>query len=227
MSVQEEERKRIARGLHEETIQATAALGLSIEIASLKLGEGKLATSDLMKLKTKVDQLIDGLNAMIQDLRPPMLDDLGLESALRWLLDKRLQHNGIEYRLEVSPRFEELIEDSREKKLKENRDLLLFRIVQEAIVNIARHSRASLASVKMTQGDSRLQIVIEDDGIGFSVDQMVIRGDSPGGQGYGLLGLRERVDLLRGELQIDSTPSVGTRLSVSIPAGKEECLASK
>ncbi len=216
MSAQEDERKRIARELHDETLQAAAALGLAIEMASTALGEGRLAPGDLMRLKSGVEQLIDGINALIQDLRPPMLDDLGLPAAVRWLIDKRLAAKGIETRFKCSEEFRRNLAKARADGILERVDLTLFRILQEAIVNVAKHSKASKVSVALLGSPDGIRILVQDNGIGFNCDEVWERARRGRSAGFGILGLQERASLLGAELTIDSTPGSGTSVSVSV-----------
>lgn len=224
MTAQEEERKRIARELHDETIQATAALGLSVEIAALQLKENRLSAGALSRLKSNIDQLIDGINALIRDLRPPLLDDLGMESALRALLQKHLRPADIDFDLEVSPQFLQQLEAPLDRKLKEDRELLLFRIVQEAIVNISRHSQASHAVIRMNVENGSLRVTVEDNGKGFDLQEIETRFESRQDGGFGLLGMKERVELLGGEMEIHTSPEGGgTSLRLTIPASEKPC----
>ncbi len=217
MSAQEDERKRIARELHDETTQSAAALGLSIEIASMAMREGRLAPRDLLKLKTAVDRLIDGINGLIQDLRPPMLDDLGLASAVRWLLEKHLGARQIHFRLKCSEEFKRMLEQAKKAGAPPRLELTLFRIIQEAIVNIAKHSKAANVSVSLLGVDNGLRVLVQDDGVGFDPEAALSGGGAARGSGYGMLGMLERVALLGGELGVDSSPGEGCALSVHIP----------
>jgi signal transduction histidine kinase len=217
MGAQEDERKRIARELHDETIQSTAALGLSLEIASMSLHDNKLAPPDLLKLKQNVDDLIDGMNGIIQDLRPTMLDDLGLESAVKWLLEKHLSEKRIQYHLKFSEECNKILTRMPGSSLHERGELALFRILQESIINIAKHAKASKVSVTLLRNGDMIEIMVQDNGVGFDVQQVFRDADTGKSAGYGILGLRERVALLGGKLEIDARPGSGTDLTVSIP----------
>jgi signal transduction histidine kinase len=216
ITAQEDERMRIARELHDETSQSIAALGMSLDIASMALGENKLAPESLRELREKVGQLLVGINRLIQNLRPPVLDDLGLESAVRWLLERHFAGKGIKYELNTCEKVPELISGNgshMDKKI----ELTLFRVIQEAVVNISKHSNASNVSVVITCKDSRIEVRIEDDGVGFDLEEVIRHADMNEGKGFGLLGLRERVSLLDGTLQIHSKPGEGTSITVDIP----------
>lgn len=210
---QEDERKRIARELHDETSQSIAAIGMSIEIASIALEEKKLTPGMLQELRHRVAQLLDDMNMLIQDLRPPVLDDLGLKSAIRWLLERHLAERGIKYRLSTSPEFETL--GMGEGLIKEQAELTLFRVIQEAVINISKHADASNVEVSLSLKDSHMLMEVTDDGVGFDVRKVMDEGSEDGG--YGLLGINERVGLLEGTLNIHSRPGEGTRITLNIP----------
>lgn len=208
---QEAERKRIARELHDETSQSIAAVGMSLEIASLALSEGILTKEMLLENRQKVSQLLEDINRIIQDLRPPVLDDLGLESAIRWLLERHLAKKGIRYWLSTNREFGlagSCLSD-------EKTELMLFRIIQEAVINISKHAEASNVYVSLSFDERKINVDIEDDGVGFEAEEVLKGGDDRGG--FGLLGIRERVELLGGRVDIRSQPQKGTRLTVGIP----------
>lgn len=216
ISAQEEERQRIARELHDETSQAIAALGVSLEIATLSLKENKLTVADMGNLQTKVSHLIDGVNRLIQDLRPPVLDDLGLTSGVRWLLERHLAKQGIRYRLTVPEPLSQML-SHKQGSLDEKTELMLFRIIQEAIINVSKHAQASDVFVSIERKGSKIQILITDDGIGFDVANVFQNAEVGKQSGYGIIGLRERITLLDGTLHIDSKQGVGTRMNITIP----------
>lgn len=218
IKAQEEERKRVARELHDETSQSLAALGMSIEIASIALRENSLTIEGIAELKKKVDQVIDGINFLIRDLRPPVLDDLGLESSVRWLLEHHLGEKDITYYLTATNRFKQSV-SSYARPLSEQRktELMLFRVIQEIIINIAKHSHASNVYVHLDSHDSYIQILVEDDGVGFDVQSVLKNTDKGENVGFGILGMKERVSLLDGRLNICSTPEGGTSITVDVP----------
>ncbi len=212
---QEDERKRIARELHDETSQAIAALGMSIEIAAIAHQESALSPENIYELRAKVSQLLTGLNRLIQDLRPPVLDDLGLESAIRWLLERHLAENGMKYHLVTCDEFQELL--SHDRTVDEKAVLTLFRIIQETIINISKHSHARNVNISLFHEEGQAKICVEDDGVGFDVNGALKAADAGVKSGFGLLGLRERVALLDGTLDIRSERGSGTVVEITIP----------
>lgn len=210
---QEDERKRIARELHDETSQSIAAIGMSIDIASIALHEKKLTPEMLLELRQRVAQTLDYMNMLIQDLRPPVLDDLGLKSAIRWLMERHLAEKGIKYSLSTSQEFDAL--GMGDGLIKEKAELTLFRVIQEAVINISKHADASNVEVSLSVSDSHLKVEVMDDGVGFDVQRVLDEGT--GRRGYGLMGINERVGLLEGTLSIHSRPGKGTHITVNIP----------
>jgi signal transduction histidine kinase len=199
IGVQEEERKRIARELHDETSQNLATLLLSIETA---LGsDPEELKKKLMHMKAMASLTLDSIHRLILDLRPSVLDDLGLTSAIRWVAESRLEPLGIDLSFAVT---------GQERRLKPEIETTLFRIGQEAIANIARHAEANSVSIALEFAESRICLEVEDNGQGFDFNE------SPNGS-FGLLGMKERATLLDGTFAIDSQPGNGTRLAVTIP----------
>lgn len=218
LTAQEEERKRIARELHDETSQSLVALGMSIDIADMALRENRLMSHNMEELKRKVNQVLDGIHFLIRDLRPPVLDDLGLESAARWLLTKHLATKGINCHLTATDRFKTAFSDyNRPAYLRGNAELMLFRIIQEAVINIQKHSKASNVFVYLDCRDSTVEIDIEDDGTGFDVHSALNPEDGSEGRSFGLLGMKERISILDGRLTICSQPGMGTYINITVP----------
>jgi signal transduction histidine kinase len=218
---QEEERKRIARELHDETSQSIAALGMSIEIAAIALKENALTPEKIYELRGRVSQLLEGISRLIQDLRPPVLDDLGLESGVRWLLERHLAVKGIKYRLNASKEFQGLI-SSEETILDDKTVFRLFRIIQEAVINVSKHAEASNVSVSLLFDGQAVKAYIKDDGVGFDVQTVLREADSGERSGFGLIGLKERAALLAGTVDIRSVPGEGTEITISIPLSSLE-----
>ncbi len=207
LTVQDEERKRIARELHDETSQGLAALLLSIEKA--------IATSPpdlkslLLRTKAMTNRALDGLHRLIFDLRPSALDDLGLAAAIRWSAENRLEPMGIDLEFEVR---------GAERRLAPEVETILFRIAQEAVTNIAKHAEAESVRISIDFEGSLVRLRLEDDGKGFDVAKILNTPD--GLRGLGLLGMQERAALVEGTLMLDSSPQGGTRLTVEVPVGR-------
>jgi signal transduction histidine kinase len=193
-TAQEEERKRIARELHDETCQTITALKIKLDAAGMQEAQA-MATRSL-----------DELHRIIYDLRPSILDDLGLLPAIRWMAQRSLAPRGIQVRCE----FEEP-----PARLPFEVEIAVFRAVQEAINNVVRHAKAETVLIEVAVNRGVLEIDIEDDGLGFDV--LEVGGPSPSGRGLGLLGLHERMELIGGASKVTSSPGQGTRVSLNVP----------
>jgi signal transduction histidine kinase len=204
ITAQEEERKRIARELHDETSQALSALLLSIETGFRAAPE--YVKKPLDQVKAMANRILDDVHRLIFDLRPSILDDLGLAAAVRWSGESRLESMGVDFSFEVI---------GSERRLTPEIETTLFRIAQEAISNIVRHAEAEAVLIKIEFGDEVIRLLIEDDGKGFDAGEAV--GSVQGTRGIGLLGLNERAALLDGTVRIHSEPGKGTRVHVEVP----------
>jgi signal transduction histidine kinase len=205
ISAQEDERRRIARELHDDTAQALAAVGVSLE-AALDEMPVTPARGRLESLKRLVNQSLADLHHVIYDLRPSILDDLGLAAAIRWLADEHLRRTGVAVKVECYGIDERLPSDI---------ETAVFRVVQEALSNIERHSEADavLAQVSLERGT--LAVEIEDDGKGFEPEKVGVTTGSA--RGLGLQGMRERVELMGGSFSLSSSPGRGTRIAITVP----------
>jgi signal transduction histidine kinase len=211
---QEEERKRIARDLHDELGQSLTALRLALESVRAVI------PADLDEAHRRLDEARDLTGAMLADLRrlmlnlrPSMLDDLGLRSALRWYVQAHLEPAGLKVQLDVD------LKDA--ARLPPPVETALYRIVQEAGTNILRHAQATTVRIGLTRQAERIRMVIEDDGRGF--DPARVRPTGPAG--LGLLGMTERALSLGGTLWIESRPGAGTRVHVELPCASPEAPA--
>jgi signal transduction histidine kinase len=203
ISAQEDERRRIARELHDETSQSLAAVAIALETAAtLASGDVRRRLEDA---KSIAGRALEELHRLLFDLRPSVLDDLGLASAVRWYAERHLEPLGIAVRCEFS---------GLEDRLPPEIETTLFRVVQEALTNVEKHSSAETVLVQCAAREREVTVEIEDDGKGF--DPAAI-GPSATGTGLGLTGMRERVSLLGGRLTIDSSPGEGTRIVVAVP----------
>ncbi len=208
IEAQEEERKRIARELHDEYGQMLTGLIMSIESAeTTATAQQPRLKEKLASLKSVASEALDGMRRMTLDLRPSMLDDLGLAAAVRSFLQANLEDAGIRVNFSNNTSGETL---SPEVKI------ALYRIIQEAVNNIIKYAEASTVTISLDASDGKITTVIEDDGRGFDVDR--VYSSRSGAQSLGLLGIQERATLLGGTFRIRSEEGVGTRLTVEIPA---------
>jgi signal transduction histidine kinase len=206
---QEDERKRIARELHDETSQTLSVLAMRLETAVASIPEGRVRER-LADAKTLTVRALDELHRLIFDLRPSILDDLGLLPAIRWYAERTLAPLGITTRCECP---------DPERRLPPEMAIALFRVVQEAISNVARHSKAETVLIQCALTDGDVIIEIEDDGCGFEPAAVSVSDDTA--RGLGLLGMRERVELVGGRLTIDSAPGRGAHVTVCVPMPKD------
>jgi signal transduction histidine kinase len=205
ISAQEDERKRLARELHDETSQTLSALAMKIETA-LAAWPQEASRERLVEAKALTVRTLEELHRLIFDLRPSVLDDLGLLSAIRWYAERHLERRGIAVRCEFS---------GTESRLQPELETALFRVVQEAITNIAKHAGAETVLVQFLEREDQVAIEIEDDGRGFSPGSLPPPAARE--RGLGLLGMRERVELFGGTFEIDSAPGSGTRIAITVP----------
>ena len=205
IGAQEEERRRIARELHDETSQALTALAMGMETVTLGPSLSKEQLQEkLSGLKGLAVQTLDEVHNLIYDLRPSILDDLGLVAGLEWYAENRLQPLGLGVHVEVS---------GQERRLPSEVETTLFRIGQEAISNVARHAEASNVLLTIHFNENAVSLEVEDDGKGFAP----AAESSAAPNGWGLMGMRERSALLKGELEIASEPGRGTSVAVRVP----------
>ena len=204
---QEEERRRIARELHDSTAQTLIALLHQLE--NLLGDKAKLPVREAKALWGFYEQIRDVLREVrrfSRDLRPSILDDLGLLPALEWVTGELKKEYGVETALEV-------VGDVR--RFSQEAELILFRIVQEALRNVAKHAQASKAEVKIEFEKQKTRVTISDDGIGFELPESL--GDLPHTGKLGLAGMQERVQLLGGNLKLKSKPGKGTTVIATAP----------
>jgi len=205
---QDEERKRIARELHDDTAQVLGSLSRQLDNFVRK--KHGLAPSEVLFLKDLQAQLNRGVQSVhrfVQDLRPSLLDDLGLIPALRSLVKDLQEYDGIGTSLKVL---------GGERRFSPEVESLLFRIVQEALNNIRRHAQASEAEVVMEFAGDKVKVTISDNGRGFELSGGV--DGLPRSGKLGLAGMQERARLLGGTLKVKSTPGKGTTLIVEVPS---------
>ena len=206
VTAQEDERRRIARELHDEIGQTLTGLAAGLR------GAQQWLTTDLDRARLQLRQLegmtvnaIGELGNLVADLRPSLLDDLGLNAALSWYKDQINQRDAVDV---------EFITSGSASRLPPEIEIVLFRIAQESLTNVVRHAQASRATMLLTYQDGLARLEIRDNGVGFD-SSAVLEGETVGG--LGLIGIRERVQLAGGDCQIQSTPGEGTTVTVEIP----------
>ena len=207
ISAQEDERKRIARELHDETGQALTGIIMSLEVAEEALTREPLAASQRLETaKTLASQSIAAIRRLVVDLRPAALDDLGLVPAIRAFAGARLEERGIQLDMHVA---------GLSSRLDPSVETCLFRVAQEAVTNVVRHSGANLARIELRRSDGFVSLLVRDDGQGFNVGE-TLNSDDPAGA-LGLAGMEERVALLGGQLTVESRPGQGTVVRAKVP----------
>ena len=213
ITAQEEERKRISRELHDETAQALTLLLIRLKLLqnARDLGEVRTGAAELRELTART---LEEVRKMAVELRPTTLDHLGLVAALEWYSREFAQRIGAAVEFQV---------EGLAGRLHPEVELVVYRIVQEALTNIARHAAASHVEVKLNFGEDALEVAIEDDGRGFDVAEATSNRE----RGLGLFGMRERVGLIGGSIAFDSKVGEGTRIRVRVPqtAWSDELIA--
>lgn len=215
MSAQEDERRRVARELHDGVAQEMAAMlvaleGLESACRTYNCPIGAKGTALIGRLHAEARETLSELRRLLLDLRPSALDDLGLVAAVRWYVEHRLMPLGIRHSVLVQG-------DAR--RLPPAVETALFRIVQEAVHNAARHGAPSAVEVELQFAPANVAVRVSDDGVGFTLPPNQPAGE---GEGFGLAGMRERAALLGGRLDVQSRPGQGTRIVATIPLTVED-----
>jgi len=203
MTLQDDERRRIARELHDSVGQELAAAKMIVE--GVILNTSTQSDQALVEASRGIDRAIQEVRTMSHLLHPPLLDEVGLVSALRWYLEGLTQRSGIETSMEVHP--------PEFCRLAPELETAVFRIVQEALTNVFRHSEASQAWVTLTHRKNKVLVTIRDDGKGLREETVKLR---PGSVGVGIGGMRQRVEEFGGELQLTNV-NPGAMVEVTIP----------
>lgn len=213
IEAQEEERMRVSREIHDGPAQSMANVVLKAELCE------KLLSIDINQAKHELNELKDiarnsmkDVRRIIYDLRPMSLDDLGLVPTLQRYIDKFIDETNINVELMVMDKPEEI---------KSVVEIACFRIVQEALNNIAKHSKAKEVLIKIEYATDKLFIVVKDNGIGFNINKLK---NNPGLSGYGLIGMKERAELLNGKVEIVSSLGEGTKILLTMPLERGEIL---
>lgn len=205
LDAQEEERRRIARELHDETAQELTALLVRIRLAAD--GSREPATRErLAELRAAAARVLDGVRRLARELRPTILDDLGLVEAVR-AHAQDLSTRGL-VRIAVGA-------EGCDERLDPARELVLYRVIQEALSNAVKHADARAIEVRLARDGDTLAATVSDNGRGFDPATVVV--PAPTGQGLGLLGMRERLTLVGGKLELDTRPGGGTTVRATVP----------
>jgi len=209
LQIQDEERRHIARELHDSAGQTLAVLGMTL--AQLTR-EAKARAPELSHQAEASERIVQQLQQEIRTasylLHPPLLDENGLTSALGWYTEGLKERTGLDISLSVPDGFGRIQRDI---------ELVMFRLVQEALTNIHRHSGSKRASIRLTRGENLVTLEIQDEGKGISPERMA--EIQSGGSGVGIRGMRERVAQVSGSVSIESD-GTGTRIYVEIPVAK-------
>jgi len=206
----EEEAKRIAHILHDEAAQLLASVYLELaEI--LREVPPTPVREHVERITAHLDQVREQLRRLSHELRPPILDQLGLMPALQFLADGFRKRSGLQVPIENAITIE--------GRLSQGIETALYRAVQEALNNVTRHAHARSARVRVWTEDNMVHCSIKDDGIGFSASS---KGEDAIPHGLGLLGIQERIASLHGNFKVISTPGAGTELRIGIPLGSNQ-----
>ncbi|MFL5819549.1 MAG: GAF domain-containing protein [Solirubrobacteraceae bacterium] len=205
----EEERRRWARELHDDTLQGLGAVGLMLSSAARSSDEElRGAVAGAIK---QLNLEIESLRMLVTELRPAALDELGLRPALEALIDRAAFSDGIEVRLRYDVAREH---GDASARLAPDIESTVYRVVQEALNNALHHANATVVDIVVTEGDGALTVTVTDDGCGFDPAQPTT--------GFGLVGMRERIELVDGRLELDTTVGTGTRVRASVPVGRAD-----
>ena len=202
-TIREQERRRVAREIHDELGQSLTALKMDVAWMLGNLSAGSTSLSDkLNTMQSQLDATVAATRRISSDLRPLMLDDLGLVPAAEWLVQSFSERTGIPCDLQIRPPDIDLAEPHASA---------IYRILQESLTNVARHAKADRVDIAIEQVDGALNLTVRDNGQGFRPAEARTH------KTYGLLGLRERTLLLGGEARVASEPGRGTTVEVSVP----------
>lgn len=207
IKAQEDERLRVSRQMHDGPAQAMSNLVLRAEICERWMeADMSRAKAELSGLKSMVNDTLQETRRFIFDLRPMILDDLGLIPTLRRYIKDFKDKNKIEVNLDIS---------GQELRLPNHIEVAAFRIIQEALSNVAKHANATQVNTRLDTAGNRLSMVIEDDGNGFDVS--ILSDERKMEQALGIASMGQRMEMLGGQLDLASTPGRGTRIAAYIP----------
>ncbi len=207
LTVQEEERKRIAGELHDGIAASLAAIKFNLETTLNKMRKTTAAYGSLCALVSKIQQTVEEVRAIMANLRPPVLDHMGIKAAADWLcreFEKTYSQISVEKKFEID-----------EKEVPDSLKIVIFRILQEAMNNVAKHSTGDLVHLCLLKNEGKIELSVEDNGAGFGPDE--ISSANEGGRGLGLVSMRERAQLSEGSFWLESVKGKGTTVRAAWP----------
>jgi signal transduction histidine kinase len=212
LRLQETERGRISRELHDGVGQSLTALKMQLQLLERAAERDRSALSPrLAELREMADRSLQEVRQICHLLRPQMLDELGLLPTLRWLARTFQEQTGMEAALAA---------EGIDERMDPDLETLVFRLIQEALTNAARHARARHVRVDVRRTRERLSLKVEDAGAGFDVEEFWRSTDEE--RGFGLRGMRDRVQLFAGRLTVASQPGSGTTIVIEVPLARED-----
>jgi signal transduction histidine kinase len=207
MKMQDEERRRVARDLHDSTGQTLAALRMNVASLQKRFENDPLTSGPLTDIAGIADQALQEIRTTSYLLHPPLLDEAGLASAARWYVEGFSQRSGIQVNLDFPSGFERLPNDV---------EMVLFRVLQESLTNVHRHSGASIVDIEFERNADSVILEVRDNGHGIAPELLDRLRKTTAGSGVGLAGMRERLNELNGQFEVESG-SNGTTLRFGLP----------
>ena len=202
----EEERTKVAREIHDELGQALTALKMDLSLLRKKIPENDNSITEKIDSMYKlIDSTVQTVKKISTELRPGLLDDLGLSAAIEWQAEEFERRTGIRVNMDIT---------QNDIKLDENLATSIFRIFQEALTNITRHARATKVTVHFKQKNKNLELLVQDNGIGITEEQI------NHGQSFGIIGIQERTEFMGGQVNINGTPEKGTKIMLTVPINR-------
>jgi signal transduction histidine kinase len=208
IAASEQERRRWARELHDETLQELGAVKMMQESA-LNLDRPEVARGALEQATAQLENVIAGLEGLITELRPAALDELGPQAALQSLVEHVTARSDLDIHLDIDLAWER---GDTSERLAPELEATIYRVVQEALANVVKHAGASQGRVSIVEDERAVTVTVQDDGGGLR--------PGSGRQGFGLIGMRERVELAGGKLEIGAAPDRGTRVRATLPIAR-------
>jgi signal transduction histidine kinase len=209
IGVEERQKRYLARELHDESLQALVDISHNID-ELLETEDMTSIKTSLQDLRGEIDAVVEGTRRFVRGLRPPLLEEMGIATSLKWLAEELSEEEEIEVSVDIQ---------GEEQTIQEAVELALFRIAQEALNNAKKHSHATRIQLALSFTEEKVQLRIADNGVGFSVpaqDMLASEGK------FGLIGMEERAHLAGGAFRIESTAGQGTVITVEMPVGERD-----